>query len=257
VRVFDQAGDHQKAVATLRNGLSQPTGVAVDANGDVYVANLGSSTVSVFHEGQKSPYRTLTGATTPWGIAVDGLGNVYCVNTNSNVINVFAPGSQTPTSTLTAHFPPSDLAFYVAVDAKGDVFVNSYSTGEIDEFPGGSTTPVVLRTVSGPSSLAVDSNENLIVGSGYPPGSIFVYAPPYTGAPIHKKTFTHQKPITAIALSADNSALWFTERTLPPAHPHATQLTYPNFHDVESITRRGWGYYGFQNGIALSPTPPL
>jgi DNA-binding beta-propeller fold protein YncE len=246
VYLFSPSGKNQKPIGTI-TGFYQPEGMAVDGNGDLYVADSQSPTgsVFVFHAGQTTPYLTLTSVTNCcFGVAVDSQGNVYGADSNAAgpaAIYVWAAGSTTPTSTLTPAFNAS--AHYVAVDAAGDVFASD-GVSEIDEFPAGSTTPIVLRTdQTNAEGLALDGSQNLVVanaGVGFK-----IYAPPYTGKLSKELKFKHN--VYALALNSTDSALWYADIT----NGYATQLTYPALKKVESTKKGLIG--GDLKGIALYP----
>ncbi len=87
-------------IAGSATGLSTPEGVALDARGNIYVANLGNATVTVYAahaSGNAAPIRTigggLTGLDQPVGIAVDAAGYVYVGSQASAPLQVFAPGA--------------------------------------------------------------------------------------------------------------------------------------------------------------------
>ena len=89
--------------ATL-TGLNGPSGLAVDGNGDLYVANGGiayfngrtiaytGTTVSKFAPGSMMPSATLTGLSEPIGLTFDDSGNLYVSNINDTV-SKFTPTS--------------------------------------------------------------------------------------------------------------------------------------------------------------------
>jgi sugar lactone lactonase YvrE len=98
------------------NGLLRnPTGIAVDPSGAVYVANAGDSTIVVFGPGASgriAPTRTIGGAGSgviaPQGIALDSRGRIYATNQRRRIqgsgsVTVYAPdasGNAAPVRTI-------------------------------------------------------------------------------------------------------------------------------------------------------------
>src|SRR5215468_714111 len=94
--------DGEAALARFNN----PTGVAVDKDGNVYVADLNNDTVrKVAPSGYTTTLAGLAGATgktdgfgsaasfnAPGGIAVDKDGNVYVADIGNNLIRKITPG---------------------------------------------------------------------------------------------------------------------------------------------------------------------
>ncbi len=75
-------------------------GAAVDSNGNLYVADFSSSTVTVYpagSDGNVAPSATIggpnTGLNTPDGIALDASGNIYVANFSSATVTVYPAGS--------------------------------------------------------------------------------------------------------------------------------------------------------------------
>ena len=93
-------------IAGSNTGLSAPQGIAVDAAGNLFVANLTggalqNGSITVYPPGSNgnvTPSATIAGAEIetlllgPQGVAVDLAGNIYVVNTAGN-ISEYAPGS--------------------------------------------------------------------------------------------------------------------------------------------------------------------
>jgi outer membrane protein assembly factor BamB len=98
-----------RTISGSKTGLSIPAGVALDGNGNVYVAdpttNNAVYAVTVYAasaSGNVAPIRTIsgskTGLNTPVGVALDSGGNIYALN----------------------HNPPESVKVY-AVSANGNV----------------------------------------------------------------------------------------------------------------------------------------
>jgi DNA-binding beta-propeller fold protein YncE len=73
---------------TLTNGITVPSGIAVDAAGDVFVANVpsgGTNSIAVFHApvSNATVPTFLNGLTGPGGLIFDTQGNLYA-STNAN-----------------------------------------------------------------------------------------------------------------------------------------------------------------------------
>jgi hypothetical protein len=94
---------------TITKRLPAPTGVAVDAKGNIYVANDGptpnTNDVVMYAAGKTNVARTIrTGINYPVALAFDGAGRLYVANSPSgstNTVTVYAPGGSTPIATYT------------------------------------------------------------------------------------------------------------------------------------------------------------
>jgi len=165
-------------------GLSNPSGIAVDNSGKIYVANSSDNTVTVYLAGSTGnvpPSTTIggydTGLSNPSGVAVDGNGNIYVSNEGGQEegcascpsvpgsVTVYAAGSSgdaIPTHTLQNFGIPSA----VAVDGFGNLYITDSFHNEVFVFIAGSLS--LNRSIVGgatdldnPSSLAVDSGGNI------------------------------------------------------------------------------------------------
>jgi hypothetical protein len=132
VRVFASgANGNVSPIATIagaNTGLSTPEGVALDSSGNVYVGNLGNSSVTVYAagaNGNAAPIRRIAGSNTQLDavsdVAVDAAGYVYVGNQDSTKnapILVFAPkanGNVAPAQTITINAPQFGKPAGVAV----------------------------------------------------------------------------------------------------------------------------------------------
>jgi sugar lactone lactonase YvrE len=97
--------------------LDVPQGVAVDAVGNLYIADTGDNRIRKV--GTNGVITTVSsGLAVPEGVAVDALGNIYIANTENNVIlKVATNGSQTQVAGG-LNFPQG-----VAVDGAGNLYV--------------------------------------------------------------------------------------------------------------------------------------
>jgi sugar lactone lactonase YvrE len=182
--------------------FNYPEGLAVDAAGNVYVADVVNSTVrkvtaagvvTTFAGSAGSPGSadgTGTGAQFmyPHGVAVDGSGNVYVADTNSHTVRKITPGGTVTTLAGLAGSPGSadgtgsgaqfNRPDYLAVDGAGNLYVS-----DSDNFTIRKITPAgVVSTLAGnagnsgstdgagsaarfyhPNGVAVDEAGNIFV----------------------------------------------------------------------------------------------
>jgi hypothetical protein len=94
-RLQAQTASFSDAIATLGGGFSNPSGVAVDGSGNVYVADYNNSAVKEMPAGCASSSCVTTlggGFNHPFGVAVDGSGNVYVADTDNNAVKEMPAG---------------------------------------------------------------------------------------------------------------------------------------------------------------------
>jgi sugar lactone lactonase YvrE len=148
------------------SGLSDPNGVAVDAAGDVFIADYANSRVlKITPSGAQSTVGS--GLSGPDGVAVDGAGDVFIADFgNARVVEVTPGGVQT---TVVSGVP---TPLGVALDAAGDVFIASEGPQEVLESPAGCTSSCSTTVVWGdgggigvllPLGVAVDKAGNVFI----------------------------------------------------------------------------------------------
>jgi DNA-binding beta-propeller fold protein YncE len=74
--------------------------VALDASGNIYVANLGSSTVTKYAAGGGAPTLTISGLSSPTGVAVDASGNIYVANLGNSTVTKYGVTGGSPILTI-------------------------------------------------------------------------------------------------------------------------------------------------------------
>jgi hypothetical protein len=108
IEVYDATTKKQNPppMRTITDGIDQPYGITTDESGNLYVANLGDSTVTVYAANSSKPETTITnGLNDPFDVKVDGFGNVYIANNPDGAapfIQEYAKGASQPSSTWTA-----------------------------------------------------------------------------------------------------------------------------------------------------------
>jgi hypothetical protein len=91
-------------IVTLGGGLSAPTAIAVDASGNVFVADTGNNAVKEIPPGcvSSSCVTTLGGGFNgPQGINVDSSGNVYVADTGNNAVKEIPAGCTSSSCVIT------------------------------------------------------------------------------------------------------------------------------------------------------------
>ena len=149
----------------LGNGFSSASGVAVDASGNVYIADTGNNAVKELQFGQGYTMVILaTGFSSPTGVAVDRSGNLYVSDTGNNAVKqILAAGDYKTISTLGSGFTSPTG---VAVDGTGNVFVADSGNNAVKEIlaAGGYTTVKTLGSgFSNPTGVALDGSGDVFV----------------------------------------------------------------------------------------------
>jgi trimeric autotransporter adhesin len=192
-------GDNGQATGAQ---LNQPFGVAVDASGDLYIADtynnairkVSHGVITTFagnglygYSGDNGP-ATSAALEQPYGVAVDAAGNVYIADTNNSVvrkvsggtISTFAgngvygySGDNGPAASARLCAPTG-----IAVDKAGNVYiadtncsvVRKVSNGTITTFAGNGTRgysldsgPAASTALNTPVAVAVDAAGNVYI----------------------------------------------------------------------------------------------
>ncbi len=115
--------------------LATPLGLAVNANGNLYVANYGGNEILVYNPSYVQTKTITAGVKGPTGIAFNSQGLMYVANSGSASVTVYdATGKQIPTATITAGLT-NPIA--IAVDGADDVWVDDATTSLKAYSPGG------------------------------------------------------------------------------------------------------------------------
>ncbi|HEY6392401.1 MAG TPA: SMP-30/gluconolactonase/LRE family protein [Bryobacteraceae bacterium] len=155
------AGDNGPAINA---SLNDPVGVAVDAAGNVYIADtfhnrirkVSSSGIITTIAGNGTAFYSgdggaATNATLffPHDVAIDSSGNVYVADTSNNVIRLLTP--QTPVLSANGVVNAATFLPKVSPGALASIFGTNFASGNI------SATGSTLPTVLGPVSVTVNN----------------------------------------------------------------------------------------------------
>ena len=182
-----QAGYIPGTLTYLGTGLSGPSGVAVDGNGDVFISDTGNDRVvevPLGTAGYGSQKVVLTqGISSPMGLAIDGADNLYVVsNGNDKVVKLPWLGTQYGAATKvgSGFYGPST----VAVDGVGNVYVADTLDSALWMVPWNGTGYGWDRRLGNytkfPFGIAVDHSGSLYFTSPYQ--NLFVKVPAVGGS---------------------------------------------------------------------------
>jgi hypothetical protein len=169
-----------------------PSGLAVDAAGDVFVADRYSHTLrKVTPGGVVTTFAGTAGATgttdgpgssalfnEPRGLALDGAGNLYVADTQNSAVRKVTPGGVVSTVATSVSF---GFDFALAVDGAGTVYLAESAANTIVRItPGGVITTLAGSSIPGtedgqgatahfdhPAGIALDTAGDLIVSDGF------------------------------------------------------------------------------------------
>ena len=146
-------------VSTFASGFNDPVGLAFDAAGNLYVANVGNDTVSeVTPAGAVSTFAS--GFNDPNGLAFDAAGNLYVANIGNDTVSKVTPAGVV--STFASGFnDPDGLAF----DAAGNLYVANDGNDTVSEVTPAGVVSTFASGFNGPDGLAFDAAGNLYVAN--------------------------------------------------------------------------------------------
>lgn len=213
----------QTAMAT---GLSTPAQVAVDTQGNVYVADPGLGKVLMFAAGSSGVAGTAigTGLNKPTGVAVDGAGDVYIGDSGKIFEIPFVNGALNTAGQMTLFTTgqvKSDNApnfnklllgnhLNLAVDALGDVFVADADNQQVVEIGNTLTGPmqngytVVASGFTAPSAVAVDNSGDIFAADG---ANLYEINPWSWQAPLTTPLDSSLSGVTGLAVEPSGSVI--------------------------------------------------
>jgi len=203
-------------------GLHHSNGIALDAQGRIYVTNIDNSqippvsSVTIYAAGatgNATPTTTITGSNTqlddPNGITLDSNGKIYVANEGTTInatgsVTVYPAGSTgnaTPSAVITGATSAMNSPHAVALDSSGKIYVtnapasvNIYAAGTTGNVAPSTTISGANTGLSNPNGITVDPEGNIYVVSntfgGTDVGFILVFPASATGNVAPSATIT-------------------------------------------------------------------
>lgn len=157
----------------LGSGYSQPKQIAVDAKGNLYVADEGLGKVLEYAVGSSSAVSVGTGLAAPTGVAVDGTGSVY-IGDSGSIYEVPAQAGTLNSSAQSTLATGLGSSLNLAIDGAGNLYIADKDKAQIVKL----STPTVASTIlantsvtvgsgfTAPTAIAVDGSGNVFVADG-------------------------------------------------------------------------------------------
>ncbi len=149
----------------------QPLGVAVDSQGNIYVADTYNNRIQIWAATTNTwttmgSYGTGPGQfNQPFGVAVDSQGNLYVADCGNNRIQIWAAATNTWTTMGSKGTNPGQFnqPFGVAVDSQGNIYIADTYNNRIQTWEKATNTWTSPGQFNYPTGVAVDSQGNIYV----------------------------------------------------------------------------------------------
>ncbi len=173
IQVFNSAGTYLYSV-TPHGASPDLGGMALDSNGELYVADYDDAEVDGYLLGSSSYTYDYTwtaqgGMASPFCVKIDAKGNLVVGDIGTNSVWNLAWADDTVLSETTIGAVPNMDPFDLALDQSGNIYVSDEGNNQVDvfnsqyaftgSFTGSSWTPALAV----PNGIGVDSQGNLFI----------------------------------------------------------------------------------------------
>ena len=164
VHLYDPNTPNAQPEGSITDGVEAPSGLAVDAKGNLYVNNIGNSQggdIAIYAPGKSKP-RTTIKTTGYYGIAVDSKGDIFATSVAGSVYG-YKPGAKKPFETIGGFTNPVGIA----IDSKNNIWVADDTASKVYTIPAGTKTVknAQLAGIDGPDGLCFGTADTLYVGN--------------------------------------------------------------------------------------------
>lgn len=142
--------------------LFNPVGVAVDGQGNIYIADSGNNAIKEWSSANQTLITLIAGLNHPAGVAADSAGDVYIADTGNNAIKEWVAGVGLITLVSSGLTGPQG----VAVDNNGNVYIADTGGNDIKEWSLATKTLQTLvnsgQNLYTPYGVAVDNTSGYV-----------------------------------------------------------------------------------------------
>lgn len=268
-------------LATLATGapLNQPSALAIDNAGNIFVANSGGANIVVLPVASGTLYSTsvtantltalsgTSGLSAPRGVTLDAAGNLYYVDYTNNLLAVLPKTSSTVFGVSVTANTQSTLASGsgvvhgprgIAFDAVGNLYLAAFDANSVLVLP--ATTGFVLGVATTANTVVAVLTGGSVGPSGIaisPAGDLFVAN--FTGTTLVIDAAPPAPPITSLqtvfAIQAQTRP-YVAERTVP-VRPHLAPPVLAASPPVKAVVVTSQALLRPYIGLRAAPHPHL
>lgn len=145
-------------IVTLATGINTPFDIVLDAAGNIFVTEFGSSGTVIKMDADGGNKTTLaSGLNYPVGLALDNNGRIYVTELYGKTLKRMDANGANITTLATGF---QDI-LYVKLDASGNIYVSDFSGGVIKMDSSGGNRTILGTGIQNPRGLAIGSDGNV------------------------------------------------------------------------------------------------